>query len=234
MAAVIRPLSERYPQYPTWAPQFEAALVEIEYGDLEELCRDNGATDQELSLVLDQRRATLDAVMAHTRQPLHSPEHALALLERGKLIPQARKWTTFALGPDRVRLLVPHHDGGMHYLRVVTKKVPTAEHLRSSAPLGRGGTYLIVYGGGPQIMSLPNKAGVTAANDIAALKSGAPLADVLFWHLEAGQPPALYSIGVGIGDRGGKPVEFPDATALRTARKPWAPALEPKEEGAWG
>lgn len=219
MSANLRPLCERYPGvYPAWAPQWEADLVEMEHDDIVALCTERGASDADQAIVLEQRRGTLDAVMAHTRMPIHSPEHCLTLLENRKLSTQARKWTTYVLGADRVRPLVPHPDGGLHYLRVTTKRVPKAEHLAQSAPLPRGGVYLVVYGGGPSILSAVDSSGVGVADDIAELMASAPVADVLFWHLEQATPPTLYSLGVGAGDRGGERVEFPDHNALARAR----------------
>lgn len=219
MSGSLRPLSERYPgTYPSWAPQWEADLVQMEHDDVCALCTEMNATEFEREIVLEQRRGTRDAVMAHTKMPIHSPEHALALLENGKLFTQARRWTTYVLGPDRVRPLVPHPDGGLHYLRVTTKRVPKPEYLAHAAPLPRGGVYLVVYGGGPSILSVFDSSGVGVADDIAELRGAASVADVLFWHLEHGVPPALYSLGVGAGDRGGDRVEFPDPVALDRAR----------------
>lgn len=220
MSGSLRPLSERFPGiYPPWAPQWESELVELEHDELVALCRDAEGTDAERGIVLEQRRGTLDAVMALSRQPILSPEHALSLLENRKLTTQARKWITYVLGPDRVRVLEPHPSGGLHYLRVVTKRVPKVSHLREVAPLPRDGVYLVVYGGGPAILSVFDPSiNVGVADDLAELQAGAAVADVLFWHLEHGVPPALYSLAAQAGQRGGERVEFPDPEALERAR----------------
>jgi hypothetical protein len=98
---------------------------------------------------------------------------------------------------------------------VVTKTPPTPQHLQDALPLTEGGIYLVLYGGGPEIISESNN-----AEKLALLLAGSTVTDVLFWHLVTGQVPTLYSLRRGQGDCGGEPVAFPDPAALTVAVNP--------------
>jgi hypothetical protein len=208
-----RPLSERVTQYPVSAPQDEISLINTDVEAILAL----GLNDEQAEVVLEHRRAVLDAIRSYERRPITSAEVVLEMLS-GKyrlLQPLAGRWLTYVLNDRRERKLVPHpsRDGDMTYQNVVTRKVPTATQLRTAAPVPRGGVYLMLWGGSPDILSK-----WTVADEIAALRREVPVADVLFWHLETGRPGALYSLVKGQGDRGGELVDFPDPEALERAR----------------
>lgn len=213
MAAPPGPLSERIQNYPACAPQDTIALINTDYDALKAL----EVSPEELKAVLDHRRDVIDAARSYERKPITSAEVVLEMLsaKRPLIRPMARKWLFYVLTDRRERRLVPHPNGeDMVYQSVLTRKVPTVEKLKKDAPLPKGGVYLGIYGGGPDILSVS-----TVAEEVQALQRELPVADILFWHLEAGQPPALYSLAKGQGDRGGKAVSFPSPTHLEKARR---------------
>jgi len=208
----IGSLSERILHYPVSAPQDSITLINTEV----DVLRQMELASHELQAVLNHRRDVLDTIFSYERKPITSAEVVLEMLsaKRPLLKPLARKWLFYPLTERRERKLVAHKEGeGMGYQSVLSRKVPTAERLEREAPLPKGGTYLGIYGGSPSILSVS-----TVADEIAELRKQLPVADVVFWHLETGQPPALYSLAKGQGDRGGKVVSFPSSTHLEKAR----------------
>lgn len=207
-----RSLSERILGYPECAPQDSLTLINTDVDTLREM----ECTQEEKHVALEHRRDILETLKSNERISITSPEVALQMLSgrSATLRPLAHKWLTYVLNERRERKLVPHPNGeDMTYLRVLSRKVPHVDRLRSEAPLPDGGKYLLLYGGGPDILSVS-----TVADEIAQIMMGAPVADVLFWHLEKGMAPALYSLAKGLGDRGGLPVPFPNENLMRKAR----------------
>jgi hypothetical protein len=208
------PLTERIRNYPTAAPQDLITLINT---DAEVIVDDASMTDVETSTALDLRREVLEAIRAHQRRPITGPEVVLDMLtgRYRQLKPLAARWMTYVLNDRRERKLVPHPNGSgdLVYPSDVAKQPPSSDRLQDKLPLAHGEQYLIIYGGSPAVLSQDG-----AAEKIAALKSAAPVADVLFWHLQTGQPGTLYSLLKGMGDQGGQAVEFPDQTALEIAR----------------
>lgn len=159
---------------------------------------------EEIAAVLEHRRDLLDAIRSHERKPVTSPEVVLDLLTHRLIRPVARKWLVYTLNERRERKLVPHPNGeDMSYQSLVSAKVPTIKKLSEELALPTGGSYLLLYGGGPQVLE-------DAADEIGALFADLPISDVLFWQLETGKPATLYSLRAGVGDRDGNTVEFPD------------------------
>lgn len=207
-----RPLCERVLDYPLCAPQDSLTLINTEV----DVLRAMDCTQEQIRSVVEHRRDVLDTIQAYERTPITSPEVALKMLSgtRATLRPLARKWLTYVLNERKERKLVPHPNGeDMTYLSVLSRKVPAVERLLSEAPLPDQGKYLLIYGGGPSILSVS-----TVADEIAQIMKTAPVADVLFWHLEKGTAPTLYSLAKGLGDRGGDPVPFPNENLMKRAR----------------
>lgn len=207
-----RPLSQRVLGYPACAPQDSLTLINTEV----DVLRGMECTSEEKNAVLEYRRDILNTIQAYERTPITSPEVALKMLSgtSATLRPLARKWLTYVLNERRERKLVPHPNGeDMTYQSVLSRKVPAVQRLLSEAPLPEHGKYLLLYGGGPDILSVS-----TVAAEIAQIMQAAPVADVLFWHLEKGKAPALYSLAKGLGDRGGVPVPFPNENLMMKAR----------------
>ena len=201
------PLCERIVGYPAGAPQTTAELVATEYEHLRKL----DATAEEIEVVVDFRREVLETLRGMERTALTSPEVVLKELSNRRIRPFARRWLVYALDKERRRRIAP---GGGGYAYHLGRNVPTAAQLREKLPLPENGTYLVIYGQAPDILS---EDGV--ADEVARLLGEVPVADVLFWHLVTGEPGALYSLRRGQGDRGGQAVAFPDGEALQRARR---------------
>ena len=219
-AQLPKPLSERIVGYPLCAPQDTVELLNMHVDILHELVTGQKCTAGELSVVLEHRADVIAALQSQDKVAITSPEVVLKMLSgKRKLIrPMAHKWLIYVLNDKRERKLVPRSDGdGMTYQTLVTRRVPTPERLRSEAPLPHNGTYLMLYGGGPQILEVTDAKSSVAA-DLADLERSLPVADMLFWHLEADQPPALYSLRKGLGDRGGAAIPFPNEDLMKKAR----------------
>lgn len=208
------PLSERIVGYPTTAPQTMAELVNTDKGFLKHL---EGATEEEIATVISFRREILDALLSLDAIAITSPEAALRALVYRHIRTTARRWMVLALNKERKRVLVPkaHDPGAQGYALCVSQAVPTPARLARELPLPEGGTYLVIYGQSPSVLA---ETGV--ADAVARLLANAPVADVLFWHLQRGIPPTLYSLRKGQGDCGGTAVAFPDPEAVARAKRP--------------
>lgn len=156
---------------------------------------------------------------------INSPRDAFRLLRNGYMLhPWTGKWVAYALSGSRTVLSVPHPRGGVTPLRVRTPIIPKADDLPKlprSADGRRTPTWLVIYGGTPEVMSKPG-----VARGLASLRRRKPVADVLFFHKDptSGVAPTLWSLqaGVGLRENGsatGVVVPFPDPDALEEARR---------------
>jgi len=209
----LAPLFERVIGYPANAPQTMTELVDTSYDVLTALDADPAAVE----VAIELRREIIHTIDGHERTAITSPEVVLGLLSSRRLRPLARKWITYALDSERKRRLIPYANKPTEttYARLVTKSPPRPEWLIDDLPLTEGGIYLVIYGGGPEVLSEGR-----TAQWVANLLAGVTVADVLFWQLISGQPPTLFSLRRGQGDRGGQPVLFPDPRALAVATGP--------------
>lgn len=157
---------------------------------------------------------------------VNSPHDAFRLLRNGYVLhPWTGKWVAYALTGSRTVLHVPHPRGGVTPLRVRTPIIPKVDDLprlpKGTAEARRLPTWLVIYGGTPDVMSKPG-----VARGLATLRRRAPVADVLFFHKDPdnGIPPTLWSLQAGVGMResgnaNGTQVPFPDPAALEEARR---------------
>ena len=212
-------LSEIIPGWPEGAPDRGDELLECDpktLGDLPKLLRSH------MTLALQSARSLTFA----------SPLEVKRRLELGHIMPKARKWDTLAMDANRHRIMVANRFGGFSQQRYVSLKVPSPETLQRKMALPEGGRYLILYGGGPNILSIRDKRGGGVAQDLAELREAVPVADVVFWHMQSGGvPPTLFSLEAGIGDMAGEAIAFPDTHFLDVARgrvrSATTPALSP-------
>lgn len=211
--STVRPLSQRLPGWPEQAPQYLPDLMQTRHIELKTQLTQDGVPKPLIELVLEMRRDVIDAHHSASELPITSAQDAQRLLEDRILRTQSHQWVAYALGVNRLRLAVPHPSGGREYLRVVSRKLPTAKQLKD-APVPQGGTYILIYGGSPQILEVAD-----VASQIAELRKQLPIADVLFWHLIENQPPALYSLRAGCADQAGKRLEFPNKKQLEIASR---------------
>ena len=219
-AREFAPLSEHIIGYPESAPQTMQDLLSTDFGFLKGL----EATEDEIDVVTGFRKQLIAAFQSMERVAISSPEIALRELSNRRIKTLANRWLVLALDKDRKRRLVPKpgDPGAMEYAKYKSWEVPTPKDLAERLPLTEGGTYLVIYGHSPQILSTDDN-----ARKVATLLHGAKVADVLFWHLVKAEPPTLYSLRKGQGDKAGKPVAFPDQNALAIARSAAAKAVTP-------
>lgn len=202
------PLAELIPGYPEDEPQYGDALLEHGFAGLS----DTGG---------EVLRHLLAAVHSHDRPAIISPMAVLAALDGSgerSLFPSRGAWKTYALDASWRPILVPTKSGTLSQSRLYSHKVPSAHRVRTEVPVPEGGSHLLVYGGGPGMLSELDGEGRCAADDLGDLWHELPLADVVFWVSPSGQAPTLHSVRVGMGDRGGEAVPFPDPIALAKAR----------------
>lgn len=201
------PLSERVVGYPDCAPQTISELVSTEHAFLRHL----DASPEAIETAVDLRREVLEALRSMERIPLTSPEVVLRELNNRRIRPVARRWLVYALDRERKRRFSANRDG---YAYHVSRSVPSAQELTDRLPLPEHGVYLVIYGQSPEVLAEDG-----AAEAVARLTAGVPVADVLFWHLVSGKPGTLYSLRRGQGDCAGQAVSFPDEFLLAQARK---------------
>lgn len=199
MSAPLQPLSQLVPGYGDDGPQLGDELLAADPDTLTPVQR-------------EMRRHMTLAVQSARELTFAGPQEVARRLELGHVVPNARKWVTLCIDERRRRIMVPSPYGGMQAQRLTTRKVPNGPRLLTELPLPDGGMYLLIYGGGPDILAVTDKHGGGVAADIAALRSHAPIADVVFWHLQPGKPATLFSLAVGHGECEGRVVEFPDTT----------------------
>lgn len=214
MTATLKPLHELVPGFGEEGPQRGDELLAADFGTLTPL-------QQEV------RRHLVLAMKSSQSLSFESPREVGRRLELGHVILAARKWVVMGLDEHRHRVMVPSVSGGMQAQRKPFRYVPWAKDL-ADMPLPHGGAYLLLYGGGPEFLGIPNSKGVTAGDDIAELRKRVPLVDAMFWQLKPGEPATLYSLALGLGERDGELVEFPDP-ALAQSIWPRAQTVQPPD-----
>lgn len=155
------------------------------------------------------RRHIVDALQASERPAILHPKAALQVLRKGHLRPIRDRWNAYALDRDRRTVRRPHPDGGSRNVLAVSYKAPKPDEL---PPLPRGGAWLLIWHGGPDVLSIDG-----VPQRLAYLRQQLPVADVLFYRTDDGTTE-LYSLAAGRGTRNGQAVEFPDPAAVAAAR----------------
>lgn len=97
------------------------------------------------------------------------------------------------------------------YASFFGRALPDAETLAETCPLPTAGTYLVLYGGSPEVLD-------TVADELEALCAALPVADVMFRHLTPNSAPAFYSLGCGRGEQAGAEIPFPNPTIAAQLR----------------
>lgn len=211
--------SERVCNYPQCAPQTALDLLQLEFDELAGL----ECSEVERQAVAELRRDLIDAAHAWARSPITGPSVVAEMISgRHPLLrPLNGRWLSYVLDRERDRVLVPKSggQGGYKYLVVVTAAAPTAAELRRWGPLPTGGTYLLLYGGGPEVLAVNNTAAA-----LWQLQQEVPVADVCFatkrasTEQQSAAPSALFSLRKGAGDCAGEPIAFPDEALLKEAQ----------------
>jgi hypothetical protein len=177
----------------SWDEQKAPTLVELVNADYE-------ALDQQGR---DLRALAMQLVFAFERKPVLTARNAMELLEAHHLTAPRDKWNVVALGPDRERLYERAKGTGLRLVHHVSTGLPDTSALAKKAPLPEGGTYLLIRGGGPEVLSDPS-----TLDAYLRLKNQHPIADVVLWD-EGDQVATFWSIGAGVGQRGNAVIDFP-------------------------
>jgi hypothetical protein len=192
------PLRELLPQYPPEAPQTLRELVSSDSSDLNEL------DDAVRAVVFELRRQTIDAIHAFERDPILCPDDLVRQLTTRRIPMLAKRWMVVCLDRNGDRIAVRRaQGGGMRWLQEPYSALPTPSELASNLRLPQGGKYLLIWGGGPDVLE---DAGTVAA--LKAIVSDLPVADITLWWLRTGQAPTLFSVRAGAGDQSGARVEL--------------------------
>lgn len=198
-------LRELLADWPEEAPETLAGLVAAGYAELKEL----DVTDAQREMILGLRTQAIDAAHALERAPINCADDLVRQLSTRRIRPLARAWLVIGLDANNERIAVPRRGGGgLYWLQDAYRDLPDGDQLRSRLRLPRGGRYLIVYGGSPDVLE---QQGV--ADKLEQLVGDVAVIDVTFWHLRSGSAPALFSLRGGCGDRGGEREEFPNIKA---------------------
>ncbi len=189
-------LQEVFPDL--WGPDRPRTLVDLMNADWDTL----EETERQL------RKLAVDLVHSFERVPVHTPRAALELIEKHHLPVRSGFWIAFALDANRERTYEPRPKGGLRLRSALSKRIPTRETLDEKAALAEGGTYLLVYGGGPSALTEEN------LESYRLLKKSRPVADVIMWET-SDLSATFWSVQAGQGRRGADVVEFPEPDTMR-------------------
>jgi len=156
----------------------------------------------------DFRALAMQMVHAFERKPVHTAKAAMELLEAHHLSAPKGKWNVVALGADRERMYERAAGTNLRLVHMVTATMPDAKTLARKAPIPEGGTYLVLRGGSPDVLTSPAE-----LDAYRRLRQTVPIADVLLWDDQA-DVATFWSIGAGAGQRGSAVVSFPDQDLL--------------------
>ena len=176
-------------------PRSLVDLVSAEYDELDEVAR-------------DLRAMAVDLVHSFEREPVLTAESAMRLLEKHHLPARAGKWTVVALNKDLERVYTKSSTGGMRLLHWTSKFLPKPEHIQEYVPLPPEGSYLLLYGGSPDVLS------DTRAHDkVTQLRTESRVADVVLWD-ESDGTASFWSVRAKAGQRGSEPLTYPDPSIV--------------------
>lgn len=182
-----------------WAPDMPTTLVDLMAADYETL------DDRAKAL----RALAVDLVHSFEREPVLTAEAAHKLLERRHLPTRQGKWTLVALSRDLERVYAKSKNGGMRLLHWTGTKLPSPEKLSASAPLPDGGGYLVIYGGGPEILE-----DTEARTVFTILAEELRVVDLVLWQVQDTQA-TFWSVRAGAGQSGAQAYDFPDYDNVR-------------------
>ncbi len=196
-------LHELIPAWPERAPASAAELVFVENEELDEL----GLDADQRALVMGLRTQVRRAITQRgNSNPLSGAEAVARALDTNDLRLVGKRWLTLVLDRNRRRVFA-QHNGEVRTVSHLSHLVPSVEDL---PPLPPGGVYLLLYGGGPEVLDIDD-----ARRRLVDLLSAAPVADVVFRRLERSRPPALFSTREGCGEQNRERVEFPNPDHLK-------------------
>lgn len=176
-----------------WADDAPATLVQLmsaEYDDLDDTAR-------------ALRALAVELVHSFEREPVLTAESAMRLLEKHHLPSRPGKWVCAALNKELERVYTKSNGGGMRLIHTVTRSFPTTVKVSNDAPLPEGGAYILIYGGGPEILE-----DESIRADFEDLKSRHRVVDLVLWD-ESDNQATFWSVRAGKGQSGSMTHDFP-------------------------
>lgn len=176
-----------------WREEMPRSLVDLlaaEYDELDEAAR-------------GLRSLAVDLVHSFEREPVLTAEAAMRLLERHHLPCRKGKWSVIALNRDLERVYV-RSTSGMRLLHWVSRFLPEPENVLEHVALPEGGSYLLVYGGSPDVLVDDR-----ALDKFARLRSLARVTDVVLWE-ESDSAATFWSLRARSGQSGSTACAFPN------------------------
>lgn len=206
----LAPLSACVNGYPSDAPQWGDELL-----------------DSHTTGLADEIRKHLVLALRSSRQPIiDGPESVKGYILRGEILPLSRKWRTYALD-GRGRLDQQSWYGGMRSRSWVSRRCPTVEMLQDKLPLSDGGTYLIVYGGTSDVLSLSDKDGNNVASDLRAVRANLSVCDVIGWQMQGAKGIHWWSIAAGCGMDGTEVLTLDEMLIEQAGGHGWGEGVKP-------
>lgn len=200
----LQTLSELIPGWPETAPQTGAELIFCDNDELNELGLDEATMELIVGVRRHMRTATLARGGSSTLASISQVEKALI---SGDLELRSNRWMTMVLDRQRRRVFVQHDSGNSRTVRRISKWVPEASELPE---LPEGGTYLVLRGGGPDILDIDD-----VRHRLRALQQAVPVADIVFRRIRKGEAPTVWSMREGCGSAANERVEFPNPDHLK-------------------
>jgi hypothetical protein len=181
----LTPLSEMIAKWPAGLAETQLDLITVDYDVLMSTLEEGNVDPEMVQFVLNLRsHGAVIRNSATTEPALASPDAVLHLIG-------------VTLRPPAT-----HKHSGSKYICMVTTKLPTPAELRESAPLPKGGAYLIVRADTLAVLEIEGVLG-----RIANLERQGYLADVVIYDVQPDQPaPTVYSLRAGVGARAGSTV----------------------------
>jgi hypothetical protein len=181
-------------------PRTLVELINADYPDLDDTA---------------QALRKLAVTLAHSfeRAPVHTARVARELLEKHHLPARAGHWTAVVLDEGRERVYIRKKGSGMRLSHAVSTRFPRIEALDEKAPLPPNGMYLLIYGGGPDVLDDETLLAYRA------LTSATTVADLLLWENQE-DSATFWSLRAGRGSRGSEVIEFPDPETVRRWQTP--------------
>jgi len=191
MATPTATLHDLFPE--NWESEQPKTLVDLVQADYDEL--------DETAKTL--RKLAMELVHSFERAPILTARGALELLEKHHLPVRKGRWIAVALDGKRERIYTAREGTGMRLLHTVSVKFPRAATLEDKAPIPADGRYLLVYGGGPEVLTEEN------LDAFKRLTGRTRVADVILWEQHE-HSASFWSVKTGHGRRGSAIIEFPD------------------------
>lgn len=193
MAEKIYGLSEAFEKYGAYPKEYPQTLAEL---------LDASPDSLKHPLAWWLRHQAVDVSNRSEAHYINTPADVAELIRKGYVIhPLDKAWKSYALSADRQPILQPNAKGSLSYQTITTRIIPKPEDL---APLSspsrsiRKASWLLVYGGKPDVLAKPG-----VAPGLAKLARMKPIADVVFYHRNNEGISSFWSVRAGTGTQAG-------------------------------